>query len=253
MRPAPFTVASMGFTGLIFGAIAVFWLAYLVPFFLRHRGEDLSDDVDAAIPFTPAVTIVRSGDSLAQADPGTVEVSTPLTRRARLRELRLRQEEAAQRRRRTLAILLAMQLVVAVLVVLGLGEWWTALIPSGLIVVFLVVARFSVRAMKAKFDREAEEIRSAPEEETVALTLSDLDAAAHEHSIELSVPLGMSGSLWDPIPITRPTYVSTPLAPRTVRTIDLSAPVPARPSVPVTADPIAPSAPAEDERTEDVG
>lgn len=240
----------MGFTGLIFGAIAVFWLVYLVPFFLRHRGEEFDEDVDAAIPFTPAVTIVRSGSSLAESDPGTADVSTPLIRRARLRELKLRQAEAAQRRRRVLATLLAAQMVVAALVFFGIGEWWTALVPFALIVTFLVVARFSVRAMKAAFDRQAEEIRSAPEEETVALTLSEVEAAAHEHSIELSVPLGSTGSLWDPIPITRPTYVSTPLAPRTVRTIDLSAPVPARPSVPVTADPIAP---AEAERTEDVG
>ena len=45
--------------------------------------------------------------------------------------------------------------------------------------------------------------------------------------------------LWDPLPITVPTYVSKPLAPRTVRTIDLSAPdvtSSGRQSVPVTAD-----------------
>ena len=46
----------------------------------------------------------------------------------------------------------------------------------------------------------------------------------------------MTGSLWEPIPITAPTYMSRPLAPRTVRTIDLSAPVPSGSGVPVTAD-----------------
>lgn len=244
----------MGFTGLMFSAIAAFWLVYLVPFFLRHRGEEIDDDVDAAIPFTPAVTIVRSGSSLAESEPGTADVSTPLIRRARLHELKLRQAAAAQRRRQVLAFLLAVQMIVAVLVFFEVLQWWTALIPFALIVVFLVVARFSVRAMKATFERQAEEIRTAPDEETVALSLSEVDAAAHEHSIELSVPIGSTGSLWDPIPITRPTYVSAPLAPRTVRTIDLSAPVPARPSVPVTADPITPvEADADAERTEDVG
>jgi hypothetical protein len=47
------------------------------------------------------------------------------------------------------------------------------------------------------------------------------------------------GTLWDPIPITMPTYVSKPLAPRTVRTIDLSGPEmssSARHDGPVTAD-----------------
>ena len=32
------------------------------------------------------------------------------------------------------------------------------------------------------------------------------------------------GSLWDPLPITLPTYVSKPRATRTVRTVDLSGP-----------------------------
>lgn len=65
------------------------------------------------------------------------------------------------------------------------------------------------------------------------------------------------GSLWDPIPITRPTYVSAPLAPRTVRTIDLSAPVPPAAATPVTADPIeepaAVSEPTQEIRQEDAG
>jgi hypothetical protein len=33
-----------------------------------------------------------------------------------------------------------------------------------------------------------------------------------------------TGSLWDPLPVTLPTYVSKPRATRSVRTIDLSAP-----------------------------
>jgi hypothetical protein len=48
-----------------------------------------------------------------------------------------------------------------------------------------------------------------------------------------------TGGLWDPLPITMPTYVSKPLAPRTVRTIDLSSPelsLPIRSDGPVTAD-----------------
>ena len=49
----------------------------------------------------------------------------------------------------------------------------------------------------------------------------------------------IAGTLWDPIPITLPTYVSKPLAPRTVRTIDLSGPEmssSAHHEGPVTAD-----------------
>lgn len=245
----------MGFTGLIFGAIAAAWLVYLVPYFLRHRADDLVDGVDQVDQVMP-VTIVQHGMSLADAVPSGVDVSTPLTRRAKLRELRLLDAQAAQRRRRVLIFLLVVQLIVAGLAAFGIGAWWVALIPFGLIVAFLVIARFSVRAMRADLDRRAEAIRTGADEETTALSLDELGDSTHEHSIELSLPVQPVGSLWDPIPITRPTYVSTPLAPRTVRTIDLSAPVAAAPSTPVTADPIATESadePTQAVREEDAG
>lgn len=238
--------AGVGVTGVIFAMIAAFWLVYLIPYYLHHRGE--TDDGEVEIPFTPAaVTIVRSGESLAQADEGAAEISTPLTRRAQLRELRMIDEQAAQRRRRVLIFLLLVQLGVAGLAYFGIGAWWGATIPAGLLVLFLIVARFSVRSMRADLDRRAERIKQSVDEETVALALTDRDVTGHEHSVELSVPLTGMGSLWEPVPITRPTYVSTPLAPRTVRTIDLSAPVPAA----STATPVVAETPA-DELTREV-
>ena len=242
----------MGLTGLIFAAIAAFWLMYLVPYVLSHRGDDAVDDGgDVVIPNTGTVTIVRSGSSLAEADPGSAPVSTPLTRRAQLRDLHGHDFRAAQRRRRVLIVLLIVQLIVGTLAIFRLGPWWGALIPAGLLVAFLVVARFSVRAMRANLASKAARIRECPDEETVAISLSPEDVAAHEHSIELSVPIAAVGSLWEPIPITRPTYVSKPLAARTVRTIDLTAPVLAASQVPVTADPIETA--AEPDEREDVG
>lgn len=110
--------------GLIFAAIAAFWLMYLVPYFLHHRGDDLAEESATEIPFTPSVTIVRSGTSLAEADPGTAEVSTSLTRRAQLRDLQLRDRQAAQRRRRVLIFLLVVQLLVGGLAVFRIGAWW---------------------------------------------------------------------------------------------------------------------------------
>ena len=56
----------------------------------------------------------------------------------------------------------------------------------------------------------------APEEETMAIPVAVLDAVA--------VPTVDGGSLWDPLPVTLPTYVTKPKARRTVRTIDLSEP-----------------------------
>lgn len=242
----------MGLTGVIFAGIAALWLVYLVPYFLHHRVPVTDDDAEE-IPFTPSsVTVVRAGESLAEADEGVAQVSTPLTRRTALRELRLIDQRAAQRRRQVLLSLLLAQLLVAGLAAFGLAAWWAAVIPVVVIVLFLVVARFSVRAMRADLAVRADRIRNSAEEQTVALALTVEDVAAHEHSVELSVPLSGVGSLWDPIPITHPTYVSKPLAPRTVRTIDLAAPVPAPPSVPVTAD--APAAALNlDEGSREVG
>lgn len=241
----------MGLEGIIFAAIAAFWLIYLVPYFLHQRALASDENAEVEIPFTPsAVTIVRTGESLLHAEEGAPEVSTPLMRRAALRELELIDRQAAQRRRRVLIFLLLVQLVVAGLAAFGIGAWWAALIPAGLVVVFLVVARFSVKAMRAGLTRRAEQIHSAGAEETIALALSTDDVADHEHSVEISAPIGRLGSLWDPVPITRPTYVSTPLAPRTVRTIDLSAPESAAPPVPVIAET---PASASDEPTRAVG
>ena len=228
----------MDFTALIFGAIAVAWLVYLVPYFLRRRSDPLADEVDPAAPFSASVTIVRRGVSLDTADDGMAIVSTPLTRRAALRELTMTDRQAALRRRRVLLVLVLALLGVSVPVAFGILPWWAPIAPAGLLLAFVVVARFSVRAMRRDLDARAERIRHADDEQTVAIAVLGEDDAAAEASIELTAPVNRPGSLWDPIPITAPTYVSKPLAPRTVRTIDLSAPVAPVSSVPVTAEPL---------------
>jgi len=215
-------------TGIIFGAIAAAWLVYLVPYFLRRRNLP-DDDVDAETVLSSAdVTIVRNGADLSSSD---ADVSTPATREARLGELHQLEVRAARRRARVLIVLAVVQVAAVVSVVLGFGHWWDAAIPAVLIVAFLVVARFSVRAMRRDLAARAQRIQASGDEPTVVIQVGEQDAA--EHGVELSGPIGVPSSLWDPIPITRPTYVSTPLAPRTVRTIDLAPP---RTSVPVLAD-----------------
>ena len=87
-------------------------------------------------------------------------------------------------------------------------------------------------------DQGFEEV--SPDEDTVAIpaaavaaalgagSLAEADqAAARALSVEtvaVSVPTTDGGSLWDPLPVTLPTYVSKRRAARTVRTIDLSEP-----------------------------
>lgn len=228
----------MGLTGVIFGVIAVAWLVYLLPYFLRRQNDPEFDEFDPAAPFSASVTIVRSGMSLATAEEGAAVVSTPLTRRAALYELTQIERQAATRRRRVLVVLTLALFAVSVPAALGVLAWWTPIAPAGLLLLFLVVARFSVRAMRRDLDARARRVGAAGDEQTIAIAVLTEDEDAAEASVELSAPISKPGSLWDPIPITTPTYVSKPLAPRTVRTIDLSAPAVPISTVPVTADPL---------------
>ena len=245
----------MSFTGLIFGALAAFWLVYLVPLILNRNENGLLDEVEPGEPFSASVTIVRRGTPLETAENGTAVISTPLNRRAALRELADEDRDAARRRLIVLVVLAAATSVVGALAGFGVVPWWTLAAPAGLVVAFLVVARFSVAHMRRQLDARARHIRGGDsvDEQTVAIAvLEEFEQDSNELSIEITAPIEHAGSLWDPIPITAPTYVSRPLAPRTVRTIDLTAPVPAV-SLPVTADLPAGSVTAAEERPRAVG
>jgi hypothetical protein len=95
--------------------------------------------------------------------------------------------------------------------------------------------------MRKRLDGRYREIRHGNNESTIFLSRKDfakIGIATPSASGTADVA-AKPGTLWDPIPITMPTYVSKPLAPRTVRTIDLSGPgtpSSARQDSPVTAD-----------------
>jgi hypothetical protein len=236
----------VGTTGLIFAAIAVAWLAYLVPHFVRRRDdEEPLDESDPADRFSDSMRIVRHGTApLLDHDLEEIapfEVSTPQTRRAAINDLRRLERLAASRRSRVLLSLLAMLSGVIGFCTVHLVPWWSTAIPGGLLLIFAVVARISVRIMRKSLDARYREIRHGGTESTIFLSRKDFPKSG----IEVRPATGKAdlaarpGALWDPIPITMPTYVSKPLAPRTVRTIDLSGPgvaSSARHDVPVTAD-----------------
>lgn len=235
---------AVGTTGLIFGAIAIAWLAYLVPHFARRGEAEVGqvDDVDPANRFSDSVRILRRGTAplLNQdlAEIGAYEVSTPMTRQAAVSDLRRLEAVAAQRRRRVLMVLLLVLAAMLVVFAAGLVPWWATLIPAGLLVAFVVVARVSVRFMHRDLDARFALIKAGSAEATVLLNRKDV-VVRSSPVMTSPEPASKPGALWDPVPITMPTYVSKPLAPRTVRTIDLSGPevvTSSRPAVPVTAD-----------------
>ena len=243
----------MGTTGLIFAAIAIAWLAYLVPHFVRRRDDESVPDVDPADRFADSMRIIRNGtapllDQDLERIP-TYEVSTPHTRQAAIRDLHRQEVVAAARRRRVLLVLLASLSLIIGLCATGLSPWWTMAIPAGLLAAFVVGARISVGVIRRSLDQRFQQIRNGSNESTIFLSREDLAAVTGAKSGSTVAgesrpkadPSRSTGALWDPVPITKPTYVSKPLAPRTVRTIDLSGPTVAatnaKASVPVTADP----------------
>jgi hypothetical protein len=257
----------VGTTGLIFAAIAIAWLAYLVPHFVRHRDDEVVEEDDPASRFSESVRILQRGTAplLDQdlAEIKSYEVSTPVTRRAAIADLQRLERLAAQRRRRVLIVLLLALTVFLGVHVAGYLPLWSVAVPGGLLLLFVLVARISVSVMRRSLDARYEAICRGSNESTVmlrrtngALELSATAEAGPKAESDRAKP----GVLWDPVPITMPTYVSKPLAPRTVRTIDLSGPEVSTTSsnpVPVTADaprsqPVAKPAAVAQDRDDDV-
>jgi hypothetical protein len=238
----------VGTTGVIFGAIAIAWLAYLVPHFVRKRDDEPAVDADdPAERFAGSMRVVQHGTAplLDQdlSEIGTYEVSTPLTRRAAVADLRRLERLAALRRRRVLLALMAVLSLVVGLAGAELIPWWSTAIPGGLLVLFFAVSRISVTGMRRSLDTRYADIQRGGDEVTVFINRAQLTskvAAAVVEDAPTEEKKPSAGALWDPVPITVPTYVSKPLAPRTVRTIDLSGPAvtsAAPVQDPVTADP----------------
>ena len=229
---------------MIFGAIAIAWLAYLVPHFVRHREDEQIDEPELDNRFADSMRIVRTGTApllnqdLEQIQ--TFEVSTPQTRRAAVADLRRLQRLAASRRRRALLGLMAVLSATLGVCAVGLVPRWVAAIPGGLLLIFVVAARIGVRSMRMSLDARYRTIRRGGDEQTVFLNRHEVSSGGARQAVKTEKPeVIAAGALWDPVPITMPTYVSKPLAPRTVRTIDLSGPEVASSSsaeVPVTAD-----------------
>lgn len=229
----------MGTTGLIFGGLVAAWLAYLVPWYLSHR-DQTPIDVEHTLNFTDDAKLLHLSEDTQTLEPA--DVSTPLLRAALKRELHVRSLKAARRRRRVLVLLVLSVVLLGATTAFGLTRWWTIAAGAGALVGWLLASRWSMALVYRRLDSKLADIELCDDEETVAIAFNegtfgsaDDILAEHELSIEISGPVPTM-SLWDPIPVTPITYVSRPLTPRTVRTIDLSAPQAPGPVVPVTAD-----------------
>jgi hypothetical protein len=200
---------------------------------------------DARLVVAPA----RSVDNprvLVPSATAPVEQDAPRPAAPRPSVQRAAARAAARRRRHILGFLLLADVVVAVLAGLAVVPWWAEAVPVGLTVLYLVLCRTQVRRERtAGWDLEladsldheapAPRVRRAARVEAqdgVRRTSVVAEAADLDDTVDFAAPLvdavavttDDGGSLWDPLPMTLPTYVTKPKARRTVRTIDLNEP-----------------------------
>ncbi|MGA8987799.1 hypothetical protein [Aeromicrobium sp.] len=237
-------------SGLIIAFVVAVWAAYFVPLVLR-RYDDASKNASLDSSGALGRVIARSTAAPSQApeisQPAPVVAATtrPAARTADRPAARL----AAKRRRRTLLTLLALTAVVTVLSALSIiATPWIA-VPVMLVAAWLVACRVQVRSELGMGRLVAPRLprigrtgkpsisTAAEEEETVIVSGHDADInPGRKHQME-DVPLEVDAlddqiviavpsvsttgeALWDPLPVTLPTYVTKPRAGRTVRTIE---------------------------------
>jgi hypothetical protein len=204
---------------------------------------------DARLVVTPPRDAGRVLLPARAAEPADDTVPTPVATRPAARRAAAR--AAARRRRHILTGLLVVDLAVAALAAVAMLLWWAPLVPVALTVGYLYLCRRQVsrendaswtsresapaerssaepvaprRAIRIEAPygtpQSARVVESevSPDEDTVQIPVAALDTVA------VPVETVDGGSLWDPLPVTLPTYVGKARAARTVRTIDLQAP-----------------------------
>ena len=231
---------------MIFVALAIAWAVYLIPKALRHHDEVASSrSVDR---FSDTMRVLARREPVNRRDarlvvtPGRASSTTEVTVKptaaaptpAQLRARRETVARATRRRRNVLGVLLLANAVVATLAFLHVFGWVWQAVPAGLVVVWLVLCRVMV---KSEIRADAPVAVDEADEDVAAQATADLPA---EYSVERNaqgfdevaasaetstMPAIVDGTLWDPLPVTLPTYVTKPAAARrTVRTIDLGEP-----------------------------
>jgi hypothetical protein len=211
-------------SGLVFVALAVAWAAYLIPKALRHhddvvRGRSI-DRFSQSMRVLARREPVSARTAQLVVTPARAATAAVVTTKASVRSPSPEQQEAdrraalrkaTRRRRRVLAVLLLGLAGVVAACAAGRTSWPYVAVPAGLLVLWLVMCRLMVRKERRPLARLDPGAGEAAEERSPA------DAAgAPEQAV-----VAPGDSLWDPVPVTLPTYVSKPPARRTVRTIDL--------------------------------
>lgn len=247
--------------GLIVAFLVVVWAAYFVPLVLRRYDEaGKSTAIDKLSPLSRTVARRdRRPNAGQEATMHTAEQRSSRVESARVESARVEYSSrsariAARRRRNVLYCLIFVTAAVVAAAAFALVPWWAVAFPCALDAAWLVACRVQVRAERGESGQKAGRVsqphspaqRKMPDtafdaEQTVevsgffadpaperqhAMSSDELPDDALEERLSIAVPVGSAsgGALWDPLPVTVPTYVTKPRAGRTVRTIDLGEP-----------------------------
>jgi hypothetical protein len=121
-----------------------------------------------------------------------------------------------------LGLLLLVTVGVGVTAYLGYLPAWSPAIPGALVVAWLVLCRLMVRtAAPARRSAPTSVVEPVETLEPTSPVVEPVETLEPTSPVVEPVETD-DGSLWDPLPLTLPTYVSKPAARRTVRTIDLT-------------------------------
>lgn len=237
--------------GLIFAFVVALWAAYFVPLAVRRYDEaSKAGSIDKFSSLSRVIPHKKHVEEEIEEAP--VEIVAPESEMARAvgNPDRPSARRAARRRRRTLLTLLALAAVVTGLAVAAIIPMLSTAAPAALILVWLVACRIQVRgerglstrkpraaasskdkAVKDSYDAEATIIVSGQFEDIEpdrkhVMQKVELEADALDEQLVIAVPVGATTgeTLWHPLPVTLPTYVTKPRAGRTVRTIDFNEP-----------------------------
>jgi hypothetical protein len=221
-------------SALIFVALAVAWAVYLIPKALEHHEE--SARTRTVERFSARLRVLgrrepisrRKARLVTSATSATAQVTSERTSSRRtpavepltadqLRARRRAAARAAKRRLRVVSLILVANAAVAALAYFKVFDWVWCAVPVGVLVVWLVACRLMVKRERADLTHAripAELPAETPADTTGAIAKVDaplLDAEQSERDPDA----------WDPVYAPLPTYVSKPVAPRSVSTIDL--------------------------------
>ncbi len=223
----------MDLSALIFVALAVAWAVYLIPKALKHHDDVVrSRSVDR---FSNTMRVLARREPVSRKNarlvvtPGratsapfvTTKHTETVVEPQPAPTMRESTNRAARRRSRVLGLILLANATVIGVAAFNLISWWYAAIPGGLLLAWLVACRLMVRREQRTWSPRAQrvEVPAVEDEVDSPLELDEDDDAMHNTT---QTPAIADPSLWDPMPVTLPTYVTKPAAARrSVRTIDL--------------------------------